>query len=286
MKRLVFLILISLLTTGCSIQKFAIRSMDDFFDAGFSALLAEDDLGLAQTSIESNLMLLVSMLEIDPDNDEIKLLLAEGFTSYALAFVEDDDPARATALYLRARDYGNEWLMDEAGIDLLSITRNDEFETAISYLPESAIPGAFWMANAWAQASLLSLHDVSAIAALPKIEALMRFVLETDETYYHAGPHLFFGSYYGARPPMLGGNPELAREHFNRHRELTGDTFLLGHYLMVKYLAITTYDEELAGELFELINSYNLDDAPEIRLINRIAKAKARRLQTELEDYF
>ncbi|GAG59489.1 unnamed protein product, partial [marine sediment metagenome] len=53
---------------------------------------------------------------------------------------------------------------------------------------------------------MLNLDNPRAIFDLPKVEALMKRVLELDETYYFAGAHLFFGSLFAARPAMFGGN--------------------------------------------------------------------------------
>lgn len=118
MRRTHYTILLLLLFTlviipGCSIQKLAIRSTGSVLDASFEALMAEDDLELAKTAIESDLKILEGFLNIDSSNKELLLLAAQGFASYALGFVEDEDPARAVKLYERSRRYASRWLMQK-----------------------------------------------------------------------------------------------------------------------------------------------------------------------------
>jgi len=286
--RLVVAIFIaSLLAGGCSIRQMVVRSATaPIIDGGFASMMAEEDLVLARTSIESNLKLVEGLLRSDPDNHRLKLLASQGFTAYALAFVEDEDPARAVRLYKRGRDYGNRYLADKYDIDLLAIDRLDEFEEMVDQLPSSAVPGVFWLANSWASSLLLSLDDISAISNLPRVERLMRFVLEHDEGFYFGGAHLFFGAYYGARSVFLGGSPEKARHHLDRQWELTGGTLLLGMYFQVRYLDLPALDEGAAREHLRQIIDTNISPLPDdTRLINRVTQARANYLLEHLDDY-
>ncbi len=277
--------IVTTLTTGCSMQKLVVRSTGGILDGAFEALMMEDDLPLAKTAIESDLKLLEGLLQADPENRKMLLLVAQGFTSYALAFVEDQDTARATALYLRARDYANRWVIETADVDLLAIPAMDDYERAVAELPEKAVPGVFWLGNAWGSAVMLNIDNVSLVADLPNVERLMRFVLETDESYYYAGAHLFYCGYYGALPAMFGGDLEKAKKHIDRQRELAGEGFLLADLFEVKYVALKQFDEARARELLGGILAYDLDQRPDIRLMNRVAQEKAVWLMERLEDF-
>lgn len=289
--RRVSLLLILLLSiavfNGCAIRQAVVRSATaPIIDGGFESMMAEDDLVLAKTSLESNLKLVEGLLVSDPNNRKLKLIAAQGFTAYSLAFVEDENPERAVRLYKRGRDYGNNWLLDKYGVDLLAINNFEQFQAAVDKLPPEAVPGVFWLANSWASSLLLSLNDISAISNLPRVESLMRFVLEHDESYYFAGAHLFFGAYYGARSTFLGGSPEKARNHLDRQWELTEGNMLLGQFFRVKYVDLPALDGDSAQQHLEEILAADLDHFPEgTRLINRVAQAKAQRLLDHLEDY-
>lgn len=285
-KLFVLNLLLLVVVNGCSIQKMAIRATGDIFDAGFETLMEEGDLQLAKSSAESNLKLVETLIKQDPENKQLLLLAAEGFTSYALAFAEDNEPERAVKLYYRSRYYANRWIKEKTGIDLLSLKKQSDFEAALKKLPSSTVPGLFWMGNAWGSALLLDLSNIESISGLPKTEAIMRVVLERDETFYYGGVHLFFCGYYGGRSKMMGGDQQKALEHINRHAELSNHSFMIGEVFRVKYVALPTFDETMAREAVKRIKDYDLDKTPKLRLVNRVAKEKAILLEEEIIDYF
>lgn len=282
-----FLIVLLVFLNSCGIQQAVVRkATGPIIDGGFAALMAEDDIELAKTSIESNLKLVEGLIHSDPGNTRLLLVAAQGFTAYALGFAEDENPERAVRLYLRARDYANRWLIAEHKIDLLEVQNLEEFQATVANLPDKAMPGVFWLGNSWASALLLSLTDMASVTNLPKVESLMQFALNVDETYYFGGSHLFFGGYYGSRSAFLGGSPIKAKEHLERQIEITDGQVLLGHLFMVKYVDLPALDGEAAEKRLNYILEYDLDSAPEEnRLINRIAQLKAKKLLLNLEDY-
>lgn len=278
---------LALTLTGCGVQHSIVRStMNPILEGGIESMMAETNLEIARTALASNLKLIEGMLRSDPANAELLLFAAQGYVAYALGFVEDTNPAEARELYGRARDYANAWLIEETGTDLLAIDNLDEFENAVASLPEDALPGIFWLGNAWGSEILQGLDNISLVSNLPRAEALMRRVLEIDPGYYFGIAHLFFGGYYGARPAMLGGNLDKAVEHIESQIELTDGNVLLGPLFMVKYVHLRRLDEQASRETLHTILDFDVDSAPEdTRLLNRVAQAKAQRLLNTLEDY-
>ncbi|MCB2210957.1 TRAP transporter TatT component family protein [bacterium] len=285
---MVSLVVILLLSfNGCGIQQSVVRStMNPILEGGLDAMMAETNLEIAQTALASNLKLIEGMLRSDPHNSTMLLFAAQGYAAYALAFVEDEDPVAARDLYRRARGYANRWLIEEAGVDLIAIPALDDFEAAVLELDDDAQPGIFWLGNAWGSEILNGLNDIVLVAKLPYAEALMRRSLEIDPGYYYGLAHLFFGGYYGARPRMLGGNPDLAVQHINEQIDLTDGNILLGPLFMVKFVYLKQLDEESARTTLQMILDFDVEAAPENTfLLNRVAQAKAEQLLANLEDY-
>ncbi len=272
---------------GCGVVRIAARSATTpLVEGGMEAMMAESDLPIARDALASNLILMEGMLRSDPGNKRLLLRASQGFFAYSLAFADGVDSERARELYLRSRDYANRWLASEHGVNLLETKPLDAFQERLEELPEKALPGVFWLGNAWASALMLSLTDMQAIAELPKTEALMRWVLEHDEGYFFASAHLFFGGYYGARSTFLGGDPDKARNHLERQIALTEGQVLLGHLFMVRYVHLPALDGEAAEQALREILAFEINEAPEnTRLINRVAQEKARRLLANLDDY-
>ena len=93
-----------LFLSGC--LKIMLRSSPSLYQNFSEAIFEECDPELAKESIPANLKIMEGLLKSDPDNKDILRLLCMGYSGYALLFVEENDPNRASDLYLRAREYG------------------------------------------------------------------------------------------------------------------------------------------------------------------------------------
>lgn len=284
---LVFMAGLWITLNGCGVQRAVVRSaLHPVIDGGMTAMLAEPDLDIARTALASNLKLVEGLLVEYPDDPVLLHTAAQGFTAYALAFAEDENRDTARDLYTRGRDYANRWLIAETGVDLLAIDGLDEFNAAVAELDEEALPGLFWLGNAWGSRILLNLNDISSIANLPRVEAIMRKVLVLDEGYFHGFAHLFFGGYYGGRPAMLGGDLDKADHHLRTQIEMTDGKVLFGTLFLVRYVHLSRLDGEAARGELERILAFDVEAAPpETILLNRVAQAKARRLLDSLDEY-
>ncbi len=283
-----FFFLFSLFTlTACSLQRLALRQMNPVFEKGVAAFFEEEDLELAQPALAANLKLMEGILKSDPQNERLLLLLAQGYAGYALAFAEDTAPERARKLYLRARNYARQALF----LQCPSLNENwstdiEHFKQNLKHCGKKQVPALFWTAFSWAGYINLSLEDPAALLDLPLVEALMARVLEQDSTYFYGGALLFFGSLYGQKPPLLGGNPQKANEFFQRNLKMTGGKFLLTYIYAARFYAAKILDENLFDQYLQTVLDTPLSVAPEIRMLNQIAKQKAHRLQSQKEELF
>src|SRR3972149_1429578 len=275
----------ALLVQGC-VQTIAIRTMSGIMDNGFRAYFRESDLDFAREGMAGNLKLLEALVDGDPDNEHLLLLASQGYGSYALAFAEDDSVERARVFYLRGRDYGlrilmhNQCLNDALGKDLKS------FEDALAGLSREDVPGVFWTAFSWGGYINISRSDLEAMADLSKVLAMMQFVARMDPGYYYGGAHLFLGAINGSIPPMLGGKPDLAKEHFEKALGLNGGAFLMTYIYYAKTYAVQMQDQELFESLLKKVADAPIDDLPEARLPNAVAKKKAVRLRLHTAEFF
>ena len=276
---------VALTLTGC-VRTIAVSTMGGIVDDGFSAFTSEEDLAFARDALPANLKLLDVMLKSEPDNERMLLLAAEGYASYALAFLEDTEPERARAFYLRSRDYA-----------LRVLRQNEEFarglegtledcEKGLTLLDEDDLPAAFWAAFGWGGHIYLSLTDLDAIADLPRVERLMQWVADQDSTFYFGGPEVFLGTLYGSRSRILGGNPELAKQYFESALRINGGSFLMTYVYYARSYAVQTMDEALFDELLQKVEATSPDVLPDYRLANAVAKEKAKLLREKKAELF
>jgi len=251
--------------------------------------------------ILDNLKVIEGMLKADPSNETLLVLLAKSYGGYAFGFIEDHylewkekDPKRAAyfkhraeVFYLRGKDYALQALT-QSNSSFSEALASDfgTFEQAVEKFGSADVPALFWTAYNWGNWINLNLHSPEAIAVAPKVERMMKKVLELDEKYFFAGPHLFYGVYYGARPPMLGGDKAKSKMHFEMALKFTNRKFLMTHVLYAQYYAVQTQDERLYGNLLkEVLNAPEMI-YPEQSLITQLAKKKAQRLLAAKGKFF
>ncbi len=279
---LVFIFFIS----SCSVQKLALRSMSGILDNSMAALYEESDLKLAEQAIASDLKLLEGLMKSDPDNEKFLLLACQGFASYALGFIEDEDPQRAQSLYLRGRDYGLKILNNNSQFQPALTGDLDQLARALKKFDKKDVPALFWTANNWANWITLNLTDTDALADLPRAQLMMQRVIELDESYFYGGAHLFFATVYASRPKLLGGDIEKAKLHFDRCFEFCQDKFLLPYVFYARYYVTRTSDEEFFAKVLNKVIDTPDDILPDQRLPNAIAKQKAKLLLQKSEEFF
>ncbi len=275
-----------LFMAGCSMDKFIIRQTGTLLDYGVISLYEESDLIIAEHALGSNIKLLEGMLKGDPDNKDLRLLASQAFAGYALGFAEDDDPLRAKKLYLRGRDHGIYMLRQNELFAENESKKLDQFQTAVNQMDKDDMDALFWTAFSWAGWINLSLDDPQAFIDLPKVQVMMERVMELDETYFLGAPHLFFGSLWGLKPRMLGGDPEKAKEHFEKNLAITKGKFLLTYIYYARFYAAKILDEDLFDELLRKVEETPADVLPDYQLLNVIAKEKATRLKAQRDEIF
>ncbi len=274
-----------LLFTGC-IQTIAVRSVGGIVEEGYDALTEESDLQFAEQALPGNLKLLEVMLKNDPENERLLKLCAEGYASYALGFVEDVDVERARVFYLRGRDYSLRILEQDKDLKRALNGSPDDLKAVLAKKSKNDVPAVFWTAFAWGGYLNITLTDPDAIAAIPKLEAMMNFVLERDSAFYYGGAHLFLGTLYGSRSRFLGGDPDRSRRHFEAALRINGGKFLMTHVYYARSYAVQTLNDTLFEQLLTHVLETPVDVLPQFRLGNAIAKKKARLWLARKEELF
>ncbi len=278
------LILFLINLSHCSLNRIVSHAIGGFMEDGIKVMYQEDDLEIAEQFMANNLKMVEILLARDPDNPELNLIAAQGFGAFAMAFVEDEDLERAERLYFRGLQYAFKALPDDKKFD--TRIKPAELEIILSKYTKAEVPTLFWLGFNWGSYVLRHLDDPRILVNLSKVEMIMHRVLELDETYNFGGVHLFYGTFYAARPPMLGGNPELGRQHFERNLELTNNSFYMAKFMLARYYAVQVQNRELFDSLLQEIIALDINKYPEIKLMNSLAKRKAKQLIKEQDLYW
>jgi hypothetical protein len=245
----------------------------------------QSDLRLIREGMPSYLMLIDGMVEAVPDNKKLLINAAQAYASFASAFIQDEDQAYARALYFKARNYALRALT-QIGIKNPASAPYEEFENEIGQLGKKDVLYIFWAASCWGNWISLSQNSIAALAELPRVELLMKRVLELDQGFYFGGAHIFMGILKGAKPKMAGGNPDLAREHFLKAIELGEGKFLMTYIYYADYYAKKVFNKDLFITTLETVLQTPADIVPDLNLLNTVAQTKATEMLKEADDYF
>ncbi len=276
---------LSLIMSGC-VQSIAVSTVGGLVEDGFVAFTEEEDLAFAEASLPGNLKLLEVLLKSEPENERLLLLASQGYASYALAFLEDQDQERARSFYLRGRDYGLRLLGLDSELARAIEGSPDSLRSLLAERGKDLAPAVFWTAFGWGGYVQLALNSPDALADIPRVEAMMEFVASVDSGFYYGGAHIFLGTLAGMRPRLLGGDPALSRSHFETALRLNGGSFLMTHVYYARSYAVQTLDEDLFVSLLETVRDTPLEVLPENRLANNVAKRKAEQLLARRSELF
>lgn len=244
------------------------------------------DLELVCDGAPSYLLMLDSLLVSDPVDARLLLHGTQAYTAYASIMPECGRPERAPVLGERAREYGLRLLGTQAGLGGANQMPLAGFGEALQSVGSREVEKLFWSGYGWATWIGFSKGAPMAVADLPKVEQLMLRVLALDEGFYHGGAHLFLGVYYGSRPVMLGGRPDVSRDHFERALALGERRFLAALVAYAEYYARQTFDRELYVRLLEEALAFDLALAPDLTLPNVLAQRRARKLLAQADEFF
>jgi len=277
-------LILLILAQGCS--TLSVRLATPMVQSQYVSINEETDPVLAEQAIPSSLKMLEGLLRDDPENETLLENLSEGFCNYAFSFVEDTDLDRASNLYLRGRGYAERLLAADGAPEHLAGQNPEQFKNTLNTLGTDQLPGLYWMGQCWAGWLMLNLDDLQALVDISKVEAILQRALALDESYHYAGPHLLLGAFYGGRSKLLGGNPDKARNHFEKSLELTRNQFLMARVLYAKTYAVQTQDLTLFKKLLGEVMDAPTDILPEQQLANAVAKQKAQKLLESADDLF
>lgn len=237
----------------------------------------------------------------NPKNKNYLLLLSKSYGTYAFGFLENrllqyekENPERfqvilerAKLFYSRGKNYGL-MLIEREDKDLRKAIDQGlgPLKSALAGVGRDEVGMIFWTALSWGNYVNLTKDDVRSVSDLAIVEAMMARVLELDPGFFYGGPHLFYGVYYASRPAMLGGNPEMAKKHFEEAVNTSGGRFLIPYALQAQFLAVQTQDKNLFNDLIGKVELGDPNALPEQKLANMLAKERVRFLREKEKDLF
>jgi hypothetical protein len=262
---------------GCA--RLAVNATSSIIPSMTSAFFEECDLELARESLPAQLKLMEGLLKNSPKNREFLTALCMGFTGYAMLFVEEEDPGRASSLYLRARMYG----LRAMGLEEPT---HQTIQSRLKTIGRSELEPLFWVAMSWNAWVSLNLDKPAALGELTTAQACLDKVMEIDPGYFFGAPYLLSGSMSAALPTLLGGNEARAKDYFSKAMAASDGAFFLTPYYYARYYAVRVQDKGLFMDLIRKVEEGRPDRLKEVCLINVAIQQKMKGLEAMVDDLF
>lgn len=286
-------------------ENLALKTTPKVLKRGQPALQMEADYELARQAIPGALKTVESFWINAPDNEQLLSLLTEGYCQYGTAFVEDDWEVakfakdldaieyhndRSTKIFTRCLNYALKMLGDRWQKEIFGTP-----DQVTKLVADTGKGKRFQMMFAGLALGSLINHNLTRIemvAYLDTVQKILGRVIALDgnvkgcppqpqpceaKTAHLALPYVAFGMLESSRGVAMGGNPDKAKENFNKALAITGDRFLLARTLMAFRVGLMTNDRKFFHEELKKVLETPPSVWPEQRLANEVAHRKARR---------
>jgi hypothetical protein len=270
LKMLIIILLIPILS-GCVklITQFSPSLIPNLTQTFFE----ECDPELARLSFPADLKLMEGLLKNDPQNKQ-------------LFFVEEEDPERASRLYLRARSYGFRALGRKGAFLKESGLKAENIRAKLNTFGEREFKTLFYTTMSWHAWINLNLDKPAALAQMGIAQACLGRVLELNPGYLYGTPYVLMGTILAARPALAGGDAPQAKVYFEKAMEVSKGKFYFVQYYFARYYAVRIQDRRLFTKLAQEAVQGHPSELKDACLINSVMQQNAKKLFDMTEDLF
>jgi predicted anti-sigma-YlaC factor YlaD len=297
---LIITVLMVLLSSACSMKQMAVNTVGDVLGSGGSVYESDNDIELVGEALPFGLKLTESLLAESPNHPGLLMSASRGFMLYAYGYVhfdaevaasEDIDRARtyrkrAQNLYLRAHAYALRAL-DLAYPGISSLLPQDPV-TAMAMIStdqkERDLPLLYWSAASLGMAISVSKQDMSMLARLPEVDALIDQAMALDPEWNAGSLYEFEISWAAGRPGAM--DYEIVRGYFERAEQLAQGRRASLYLAYAEAVTIPKQQRERFKSLMAQALAVDPDADPDNRLLNLIAQRRAQWLLERIDELF
>lgn len=250
-----------------------------------NGVLNQNDPETVRLGAPAYLLLIDGIITDHPNNADILLAGSKLYASYTGAFV--NDPARSRRMAQKAYDYA----LRATCLEIEELCNADKqtfdiFQKNLQkHSTDDEVAFLYALGGAWAGWIQTNSGDWNAIADIPKITTIMQQVITLADGFDNGGAHAYLGVLETLRPASLGGKPEEGRAHFEKAIELSHNKNLMFKVLFARHYARPLYNRNLHDALLKEVLQEPAE-APQLTLINTLAKQEAVKLLKSADEYF
>ncbi|MBF0449529.1 MAG: hypothetical protein HQK75_02400 [Candidatus Magnetomorum sp.] len=241
---------------------------------------------LAEKGLPDHLMMVTGMVELSPNNFRLLSEVAFLYCSYGL-FMEEKEPEFAKELFAIGQEYGIRALKQNRKFRK-GLEAGEKISDLVGHLDKGYVKPIVWTGLNSGLWIVHNMDNPEALMGMADAIALIKRSIELDENFYHGAGKMFLGAYYALLPEYLGlgGGPDNSRKMFEQSRAVENGNFLLVDVLEARFLSTTVENEERYEELLKGVIAKDPTGVPGVRLINELAKMKAKYYLEKQSDFF
>ena len=164
------------------------------------------------------------------------------------------------------------------------VLAGDKVEDAIKVVGAESLPAMYWYAanlGKWSRAKGFA----ATLGNKDRVKGVMTRALELDASFFHAGPHRYFGTFYAVAPGFAGGDLDKSREHFEKSIA-AAPGYAGTKILMAETYAAKKQDTALFDRLFGEVLAMPDGVLPGLEPETRAEKEKALELKAKRDEIF
>lgn len=240
------------------------------------AMLNQSDPEIVRSGAPAYLLLLDSLIAQDPDDRKLLYAGARLYGAYAGGLVEEG--SRKQRLSETALGYARRGLCPETPALCDNLDQPfPVFSRALAQVDADEIEGIYLYATSWAGWIQAHADAWSAIADLPKAEAMLQWVVARHAGYDRGRAQLYLGIIRSQVPPAMGGKPEVGRRHFEKAIAYSHGRDLMAKVEYARHYARLVFDQPLHDRLLkEVLHADPVADG--LTLSNVMAQEQAEML--------
>lgn len=284
---------------GCSVKQFAIKQVGSALaSSAGGAFAAESDPEFAGQAVPFSLKLIETLIWEQPNNDELLLAAAGGFTQYAFVwvqqpadFIEADDFAaaqhghlRARNFYLRAHDYAMRGLAARHEGFAEAFARDPA--AAVAALRRDDVPLMYWASMSLGAAISLGKTEPGLVARQPQVEALIDRAVALDPGWGDGAVREFLMSYELARPGAGAEGVRKARALFEQIIAETQGRSASPFVTFAESVCVQQQNRTEFKQLLERALAIDVTRTEKNRLANVVMQERARWLLSRIDELF
>lgn len=258
---------------------------------------SKTDLEFMGKALPASILNLEGLLALDPDNLELIRLVAGSKCGYAVGWIEDQDPTRASRYYLEGQNLALDGLYKGSRSYRRAIDAGSSKSDAIATIKDpDMVPLLFELGTCGGAWLALNVKDPIALFNVPFVLGAMKKIIELDPNYFYGSAYMFLGAYYARTPAMAGGGLAKGKEYFQKAFTISKHKMLMTHYWYAKAYATTLRDlkdpdsgltgRQIFDKMIKTIENADANTADDLALANAVAKRKAKNLKAERKSIF